>query len=141
VTDRRAYHALYHSIHAEERRQYAREWRRKNAARVRAYREENASERAAQARAARYRRRVAKWLAETEIVVSLWAEVNDVPRPSPIDPQALVIRWDETGVTNTCARGCGRGWREIVHAVPLYAGGVHDVSNLVPVCGRCERNK
>ncbi len=138
---RPGYEARAAASHRAQRAQTAREWRERNPERVRAYRSANAAQRATQARAARYRRRVAKWLAETETVVSLWAEVNEAPRPDPIDPRALVIRWDETGVTNTCARGCGRGWREIIHAVPLYAGGLHDVSNLVPVCGRCERTE
>lgn len=136
MSERAEYHALYHSIHAEARREYAREWRRRNADRVRAYRDENAAQRRAQAREGRYRRRVAAHLTETEAVYTLWAELNDVPRAEEIDPRALIAHWRVTGVANTCHLGCGNAWREIVHATPLYEGGAHTVGNLVPVCGK-----
>lgn len=115
-----------------------RAWHAANADRERAYREANAERRNANSRAYHYRRRVANHLVETEIVAALWAEVNEVPPPSPVDARSLVDHWTAAGIANTCARGCGKPWREITHAVPLYAGGAHDVTNLVPVCGRCE---
>lgn len=116
---------------------YARQWRAEHTERVRAYNAATQARRNAYNSAAKYRRRVARWLGETETVVTLWAEVNGATRPDPVDPRALVDHWTATGIANECFRGCGRGWREIVHAVPLYAGGAHDVTNLVPVCGRC----
>lgn len=135
--DRKEWYALYHSIHAEARRQYAREWRKTNAERVRAYREANAAQRAAQARAGRYRRRVAAHLNETEAVYALWHELSGTgQRAEPIDPRALVAHWETAGIPNTCHHGCGNAWREIVHAVPLPQGGRHDVANLIPVCGK-----
>ncbi|WP_199820208.1 hypothetical protein [Streptomyces sp. NRRL S-475] len=134
--NRSTYDALYYSIHAEAKRQYAREWRRANADRVRAYRTANAAQRAAQARAGRYRRRVAAHLEETEAVYTLWATHYNQERAEPVDARALVDYWERTGVANTCHHGCGRAWREIVHAVPLWEGGRHAVDNLVPVCGK-----
>lgn len=138
MSDRTKYHALYHSIHAEARREYARRWRRTNAARVRDYRGEKAAQRAAQSRAGRYRRRVAGHLNETEAVYTLWATLNDRPRAEEIDPRALIAHWEATGVANTCHLGCGNAWRAIVHVTPLYEGGAHDVTNLVPVCWGCQ---
>lgn len=135
--DRSEYHALYHSIHAEQRAQTARGWRERNAERVRAYREENGPQRRAQSRAQSYRRRVAAHLGEPETVWGLWATFNLRALGSPIQAHALVSHWTQADIANQCSRGCGRAWREIIHKVPLYAGGTHDVTNLVPVCGRC----
>jgi hypothetical protein len=133
--DRSAYDALYHSIHTEARNEYVREWRRVNADKVRAYRDANRDKRLAQSRAARYRRRVAAHLNETEAVYTLWHSLNGTgERAEPIDVRALLAHWEATGVANTCHHGCGNAWREIVHAVPLYEGGEHTPANLVPQC-------
>ncbi|KIQ62420.1 hypothetical protein TR51_25625 [Kitasatospora griseola] len=114
----------------------AREWREQNADRVRAYRDENKAQAATQARVWRYRKRVAAHLIETDTVSVLHAALNERTHRN-VDPLELISFWADAEITNTCYRGCGRGWREIVHRVPLYAGGDHDVTNLVPVCGRC----
>lgn len=137
MSDRTEYHALYHSIHAEAKAAYGREWRKRNSDRVRAYRDENAAERRAQSRAGRYRRRVAAHLTETEEVYTLWHSLNGHGEPAePIDPRALVAHWEATGVANTCRNGCGQAWRAIVHVTPLYKGGAHEPANLAPECGK-----
>lgn len=127
----------------EAKAQYLREWRKKNADKVRAYRAANAAQIAAQQRAARYRRRVAARLEETEIIYSLWCETSGEEPTEPIDARELVAHWETTGIANTCAGGCGRPWRVIAHAIPLAEGGSHSVSNLIPTCGRwgCTRRE
>jgi hypothetical protein len=135
--DRSAYDRLYHSIHAEARAEYRREWRRANADKVRIYRAATRDQRLAQMRAARFRRRVTTHLQETEAVYALWHSLNESgERCTPIAPRDLVAHWKANDIANTCHHGCGRGWRAIVHALPLYEGGAHDVANLVPVCAK-----
>lgn len=36
---------------------------------------------------------------------------------------------------------CGDGWEQLDHVKPLSKGGPHMVSNLRPICGRCNRRK
>ncbi|QPB09797.1 HNH endonuclease [Streptomyces phage Shady] len=135
--DRSAYDRLYHSINAEARNEYVREWRAANADKVRAYRDENRDKRLAQARAGRYRRRIAFHLRETEEVYSLWHSLTGQGDRSPaVDARDLMAEWEAANVANTCGNGCGRGWRAIVHSTPLYEGGEHTLANLRPVCGK-----
>jgi hypothetical protein len=118
-------------------RENARQWRADNTERVSDYRDETREKRLAQARAGRYRRRVAAHLLETEAVYNLWHSLNGTGEPAaPIDARALVAQWEANGVANTCRNGCGKGWRAIVHAVPLYEGGEHTAVNLLPECGK-----
>lgn len=115
--------------------EYGRAWRTANASHVSEYRGRQREANAARARAYRFRLRVIKHLEETEAVYTLWHNLNRTDqRAEPIDPRALVSHWQANGVANTCRNGCGRAWREIVHAVPLYEGGEHVPANLVPQC-------
>ncbi len=114
-----------------------RAWRKANANRRASYRQENADRIAGQQRAARYRRRIAHHLLETEATYALWLRFNNEDDAAPmISAQTLAAHWSANAVLNTCRHGCGNGWREIVHVVPLHSGGRHDVTNLRPECGK-----
>lgn len=131
----------YEQREAERKRaakaEYAREWRARNVERVRAYNAAQRAKRNAYNQKAKYWRRVADHLRETEVVYTLWHTLNGNGQRAPeVDARALVDQWQRAGLSNTCAAGCGNAWREIVHAVPLPHGGRHTVDNLVPVCGK-----
>ncbi|MFG3405619.1 hypothetical protein [Streptomyces sp. NPDC048142] len=117
---------------------YVRQWRKRNPEHVRQYNAEKQDYRNAYNRRAKFRHRVAAHLLETEAVYTLWHTLNgDGPRAREIDARALVAEWERAGVPNECQHGCGNEWREIVHVVPLYENGEHNVTNLAPQCRRC----
>jgi 5-methylcytosine-specific restriction endonuclease McrA len=137
---------------SEQRREYAREWIRRNPGKareaMRRWRERHPSEHAASNRLyyERHKEQLASYFAvyrreHRDVRQAIHArrrarKVGAEGSYTTVEWIELVQRWNRT-----CAYCGGRGPLEPDHRIPLARGGSNSIENIFPACPRCNQRK